>query len=83
MPKAATRVKSPTARPSEPRNSAAIASSAKPVGIPESVEVLHGSLKAVATKPPERLLGAVRKNHYRKSDPQNESHDSTVIEVFP
>jgi hypothetical protein len=53
------------------------------VGIPESVEVLHGSLKAVATKPPERLLGAVRKNHYRKSDPQNESHDSTVIEVFP
>jgi len=74
MPKAATRVKSPTARPSEPRNSAAIASR----GNSGVREVLHDSLEAVAAKPPERLLGTVRKNHYRKSDPQNASHDATV-----
>ena len=38
MPKAATRVKSPTARPKGPRNSAAIASSANTAGIPEPVK---------------------------------------------
>src|ERR687892_1708322 len=38
MPKAAMRVKSPTARPREPRNSAAIASRAKTAGITESVK---------------------------------------------
>jgi hypothetical protein len=41
-------------------------------------EMLHGSIEARAAKPAENFLGTVRKHHYCKSDPQNETHDSTV-----
>ena len=34
-------------------------------------EKFHGSLKAMAAKPAKHFLSAVRKDHYRKSDPQD------------
>src|SRR6266576_1527194 len=40
----------------------------KPLGNSRVREVLHGSAKAMAAKPAEHLLSAVRKHHYCKGD---------------
>src|SRR5206468_3731427 len=78
MPKAATRVKSPTAEAERTEELGSNRQHRKHRGNPRARQKLHGSLETMAAKPAKRFLSAVWKHHYRKNDSQDQPHHATV-----
>jgi hypothetical protein len=78
MAKAATRVKSPTARPRGPRNSAAVVGNANTAGIPEPVKNSNHSCGSDLSPGAHKVFGWFGGRDFRRTIPEDQPDCITV-----